>query len=95
MKARIEPQNEVDKYAVAVVDNENNVFGHLLKGKSGKYAKTIFYFLKTDPMNVFHVKITGKVVNLGGNKGMRIPCLLQFTGKCKMMDILQELICKL
>ena len=91
----MEPHSEVDKYAVAVVDNENNVFSHLLKGKSGKYAKTVFYFLKTDPLNVFHVKITGKAVNLGRNKGMRIHCLLQFTGKCKMMDILQELICKL
>ena len=41
----MEPQNEVDKYAVAVVDNENNVIGHLSKGKGGKYPKTIFYFL--------------------------------------------------
>ena len=91
----MEPQNKVDKYAVAVVDNENNVIGHLLKVKRGKYAKTIFYFLKTDPLNIFHVKITGKAVNLGDNKGMRIPCLLQFTGNCKIMNIIQELICKL
>ena len=40
----MEPQNEVNKYAVVVVDNENNVISHLPKGKSGKYAKTIFYF---------------------------------------------------
>ena len=80
---------------MAVVDNESNVIGHLPKWKSGKYAKTIFYFLKTDPWNICRVKITGKAVNLGDNKGMRIPCLLQFTGNCKMMNILQELICKL
>ena len=95
LKACMEPQNEVHKYAVAVVDNENNVIGHLPKGKSGKYAKTIFYFLKTDPLKICHVKITRKAVNLGDNKGMRIPCLLKFTGNCKMINILQELICKL
>ena len=46
----MEAQIEDDKYAVAVADNENNVIGHLPKGKKGKYGKTIFYFLKTDPL---------------------------------------------
>ena len=32
LKTCMEPQNEVDKYAVAVVDNKNNVIGHLPKG---------------------------------------------------------------
>ena len=95
LKTCMEPQNKVDKCEVAVVDNENNVIGHLPKGKSGKYVKTIFYFLKTDPLNICDVKITEKAVNLGDNKRMRIPGLLQYTGNCKMMDILQELICKL
>ena len=69
LKTCMEPQNEVDKYAVAVVDNENNVISHLPKGTSGKYAKAIFYFLKTDPLNICHIKFTGKAVNLGDNKG--------------------------
>ena len=94
-KTCMEPQNEVNKYAVAVADNENNVIGQLPKEKSGKYAKTIFYFLKTNPLNIYHAKVTGKTVNLGNNKGMRTLCLPQFTGSCKMMNILQELICKL
>ena len=41
-KTCMEPQNKVDKYAVAVVVNENNVIGH--KEKSRKYAKTTFIF---------------------------------------------------
>ena len=57
----MEPQNEVNKDAVVVVDNENNVISHLPKGKSGKYAKTIFYFQKIDPLNIFHIKITGSL----------------------------------
>ena len=76
LKMRMELQNEVDKYAVTVFDNENNVISHLSKGKNGKYAKTIFYFLKTDPLNICHIKLVRKTINLGENKGMRIPCLL-------------------
>ena len=95
LKTCMEPQNEVDKYAVAVIDNEKNVIGNLPKGASGKYVKRLFYFLKTDPLIICYVKIAEKALNLGGNKGMRIPCLLRFTGNCKMMNILQELICKL
>ena len=91
----MESRNEVDKYAVAAVDNDSIFIGHFSKGKSGKYSKTIVYFLKTDPLNICHVKITEKALDLGDNKGMRIPGLLQFTGNCKMMNILQELICKL
>ena len=91
----MEPQNEVNNYAVVVIDNENNVIGHLSKVKSEKYAKIIFYFLKIDPLNICHVKIIRNTVNLGENKRNRIPCLLQFTGDCTIMNILQELIFKL
>ena len=87
LKTCMEPQNEV-------VDNENNVIGHLPKGKSEKYAKTICCFLKTDPLNICHVKITRKALNLGDNKRMKIPCVLQFTGNYKMINMLQELNCK-
>ena len=42
LKTCMEPQNEVHKYAAAVVDNESNVTDHqLTKGKKGKYVKTI------------------------------------------------------
>ena len=45
LKRCMEPQNEVHKYAVAVVDNANNVIGHLPKEKSRKYAqKNILLF---------------------------------------------------
>ena len=75
LKTCIRPQKEVDIYAVAVVDNENNVIGHLPKVKSGKYGKAIFYFLKTDTLHISHVKTTRKAVNLEDDKGMRIPTI--------------------
>ena len=52
---------------MAIINNENDVIGHLPKGKSEKYAKTIFFFLKTDPLKICHVKTTGKAANLGDN----------------------------
>lgn len=42
----IEPNNPVDKYAVAV-KKDGKVFDHLPFGE--KIAKTIFYFLRADP----------------------------------------------
>ena len=92
LNTRMEPQNEVDKYAVAVLDKKKNVIAHLPKGTSGK---AIFYFLRNDYVNVCKVKVTGKAVNLGDDKGMRIPCVLQLTGNSQMVSLLKEIICKL
>ena len=91
----MEPQNEVDKYAVAVRDKEKSVIGHLPKVTSGKYDKTIFYFLRNDSVNVCKVKVTGKAVNLADDKGMRIPCVLQLTQNSQMVSLLKEIIFKL
>lgn len=45
--AQTEPENVVDKYAVCVLSGED-VVGHLKKGKNGRFAKTVFYFLRVD-----------------------------------------------
>ena len=87
LKKCMEPQNELDKYAVAVADSESNITGNLLKGKSGKYAKAIFYFFRSDPLTICYVKIIWKAVSLRENKGIRIPCLPQFARNCKMIKI--------
>ena len=43
----MEPDNRVGKFAVCV-EKDQTVVGHLKKGNSGKFAKTIFYFLRSD-----------------------------------------------
>ena len=43
----MEADNCVDKFAVCV-EKDQTVVGHLQKGDSGKFAKTIFYFLSSD-----------------------------------------------
>ena len=44
----MEPTNKLDKYAVAVKGKDGDVIGHLPLGKSGVFAKTVFYFLKSN-----------------------------------------------
>ena len=48
LDAQIEPNNLVDNYAVSI-RNSGKVAGHLKKEATGRFAKTIFFFLKGDP----------------------------------------------
>ena len=41
-----EPTNKLGKYTVVVKGKDGDVIGHLRLGKSGKFAKTVFYFSK-------------------------------------------------
>ena len=84
----MEPDNPVDKYAVAVKKN-NVVVVHLPLGCSGKFAKTISYFLRSDEWSHCKVIVTGKPVNRGDGDGMQVPCLLKFRGQKSFIDILK------
>ena len=44
LSKRSEPKNEIGKYAIAVT-KDAQVIGHLIKGKTGQYTKSIFGFL--------------------------------------------------
>lgn len=88
-----EPTNLVDKYAVCVLKN-GHVVGHLEKGQTGKFAKTIFYFLRADDESSCVVVIRGKPVNLGSKEGMAVPCTLEFQGRKDFIDILKRQLSK-
>ena len=72
LKAQPEPEHEYDKYAVAV-ERYGDVVGHLSKGRSAHFAKTVSYFLRASNENCCQVEVTGKRVNLGDGKGLQIP----------------------
>ena len=76
----IEPHNPVDKYAVAAKKDER-VVGHLPLGENGKFAKTIFYFLRADPYGKCNITLTAKAVNLGDGDGMQVSCILHLSGQ--------------
>ena len=84
-----EPDNLMDKSAVCV-KTENKIVWHLPLGKSDKFAKTIFYFLRADEHSSCKMVVTGKPVNLGDREGMQVPCKLIFTGIEKCIDILKR-----
>ena len=77
----------MDKYAVCV-KKENEIVGNLPLGKDGKFAKTVFYFLKADEYDSRNVLIKGKPVNLGDGDGMQVSCTLNFVGRKKFICIL-------
>ena len=85
----MEPANPVDKYAVAVKKN-NVAEGHLPLGCSGKFAKTIFYFLCADEWSECKVIVTEKSVNHGDGDGMQVTCLLKFHGQKSLIGILKQ-----
>ena len=89
-KARPEPENEYDKYAVAV-ERCGDVVGRLSKGCSARFAKTVSYFLRASNENCCRVEVTGKRINLGEGEGQQIPCVLHFSGQAKFVSKLKDL----
>ena len=85
----MESANPVDKYVVAAKKN-NVVVEHLSLGCSGKFAKTIFYFLRADEWSECKVIVTGKPVNRGDGDGMQVPCLLKFHREKSLIGILKQ-----
>ena len=89
LSTRSEPENEIDRYAVAVT-KEPRVIGHLKKGKTGRYAKTVFYFLRANPMNTASITVTGKSINFGDGQGLQIPGTILFKGEEKYIEVLKK-----
>ena len=93
----MEPNNLKDKYAVAVYQKDKKVvIGHLPLGQSGKFAKTIYYFLKASKDKHCKIVVTSKkAVNEKDELGMKVPCRLEFTAEEKYMTFLKENLPKL
>ena len=91
LKVRPEPENEYNKYAVAV-ERCGDVVGHLSKGRSACLTKTVSYFLCASNDNCCRVEVTGKRVNSGDGEGLQIPCILHFSGKAKFVSKLKDIL---
>ena len=63
--------------------------GHLKKGKTGRYTKTVFYFLRANPMNTASITATGKRVDSGDGQRLQILCTILFMGK-KYIEVLKK-----
>ena len=72
------------------ITKDGRVIGHLKKGKTGRYAKTVCYFLRANLMNIISITVTGKRVNVGDGQGLQIPCTIFFKGEEKYIAVLKE-----
>lgn len=91
LACQMEPKNALNKYAVALIKN-GSVIGHLMKGESDKFAKTIFYFLRSEDLNSCTAAVTGKAVNKEYGIGMQIPSNLIFSGRKNVIERLRKLV---
>ena len=81
----MKPDDCVDKFAVCVGKGKT-VFGHLKKGNSGKFAKTNFYFLRSDTYCNCYAEVSGKRHNLKDGEGLQFPWKI-IIAKQKNMEI--------
>ena len=63
LSGAIESRYLMDKYAVAVQRNGGKVVGHLPLGKSEKFAKAAFWFLKADKNHSCKINMLRKTVS--------------------------------
>ena len=71
LQVEMEPDKLVHKYAVCV-RKDGKVVGRLKKRLMGRYAKTIFYFLRGDPFSKCTAKFVGPRCNLGDLKAVKV-----------------------
>ena len=88
LEVSTELDNPMDKFVVTVKKNQN-IEGNLKKGKTGRFAKTLFYFLRSDSYSKCHAKVTWKRCNLGDGDGLQVPCILNISGQAEFISILQ------
>ena len=90
LDAQIEPNNPVDKYSVCI-RKSGKVVGSLRKRTTGRFAKTIFFFLKGDPYSKAKTITSGLRCNLNDGEGLQVPCKLKFVGhRGKFTDLLHD-----
>ena len=53
------------------VTKDARMIGHLKKGKAGRYAKIVSYFLRINPMNTASINVTGKRINFRDGQGLQ------------------------
>ena len=65
------------------VTKDARVIDHLKKRKTGRHAKTVFHFLRPNPLSTASITVTGKRVNFRDGQGLQIPCTILLKGEEK------------
>ena len=94
LDVKMEPNNPVDKYAVCT-RKAGKIVGHLKKGRTGRFAKTIFFMLRSDPLSKGTVTVKGPRCNLGDGEGLQVPVKLILYGQERYLEVLKQELLKL
>ena len=71
----MEADNRVDKFSICVAKDQT-VVGHSKDGDSGKFAKTIFYFLRSDTYCTGMLKFQGNLKDVTKNQWTTITKII-------------------
>ena len=85
----VKTNNRVDKFAVCV-EKDQTVVCYLKKDDSGKFTKTIFYFLRSDTYCNCYAEGSGKRCNLKDGEGLQVLCKIIITGQKEYVNILKH-----
>ena len=88
----MKPDNRMDKFALCVKIIET-IVGHLTKGTAGRFARTIFYLLRSDAYSSTWTKVAGKRCNFGDGERMQVP--LSLPGQPKFASLLRKELIKM
>ena len=89
LDAQIKPNKSVDKYT-AFIRKSGKIAGHLKKEATGRFAKTIFFFLKGDAYSKAKTIISGRRFNLGDGESLQVTCKVKLVGQGKFINLLQD-----
>ena len=78
LNVRSEPENPLNKYAVCVRKSAD-IVGHMKKGDTGRFSKTISFFLRSHSAAKCIANVTGKKCNPGDLKGLIVARSLEVT----------------
>ena len=88
LRCQIEPENDVDKYAAAVM----NKLQLRASRKKRKVSKNSILFLRVDVTNSVKVTKNGKTVNRGKGIGMEVPYTITLTDTKSVLSKLKEVV---
>ena len=91
LSIRPEPENKTYRYTVPVT-KDAQVIGHLKKWKTDWYGKTVFYFLRANPMNTASITVKGERVKFGDGQDLQISCTFLFKGEEKYIEVLKKTV---
>ena len=74
----------------ACIRKSGKLVDHLKKEATGRFAKTIFFFLKGDSYLEAKTITSGQSCNPGDGGDLQVPCKLKLVGHKKFIDLLLD-----